>query len=272
MPDRSYTVVIPCKDGETTIEQTLQSLFSQSIPASEIIVVDDASKDRTPQILKKHAKVYSIRLEHNLPRSWARVPRLINLALDQISKPVGYIMISGDDCIFPATYVQRLLEEFDRNPRLLICSGSHMKQKIVGQAAPHGAGRVFRFSFLKGILPFPVTIGWESWVLFKALERGGTTARVATVSFDHLKPYSSGSIWTFGHSMYELGYPFLFVLGRFAKNVLFEPHKLQQFHMLRGYLQYKITGRPRLDIADFVGRYQKQRVREFVTRLLRAKR
>jgi hypothetical protein len=71
--------------------------------------------------------------------------------------------------------------------------------------------------------------------------------------------------------MYELGYPLLIVLGRFVKNVLFEPHKLQQFHMLRGYLHYRISGRPRLDIADFVGKYQKQRVRGFFARLLRAR-
>jgi glycosyltransferase involved in cell wall biosynthesis len=270
MADMRYTVVIPCKDGETTIERTLQSLYSQSIPATEIIVIDDASKDRTPQILKKHAKVRAIRLEHNLPRSWARVPKLINLALDNMSKPVSYVMISGDDCLFPPTYVEALLKEFEKNPRLLICSGTHMKQKIVGEAAPHGAGRVFRYAFLGKILPFPVTIGWESWVLFKALESGGKTARVSTVSFDHLKPYSSGSVWTFGHSMYELGYPFWFVLGRCAKNIVFESHKLQQLQMLRGYVEYMIKRKPRLDVAAFVSRYQKQRVRNFFARLLKA--
>lgn len=269
MVDKRYSVVIPCKDGETTIERTLQSLYAQSIQASEIIVIDDASKDRTPEILKRHPQARSFRLEHNLLRSWARVPKLMNLALDKISKSVSFIMISGDDCLFPSTYVESLLDEFDRNPRLLVCSGTHMKQKIVGKAEPHGAGRIFRYSFLSRILPFPVTIGWESWVLFKALGYGGETARITTVSYDHLKPYSSGSVWTFGHSMYELGYPFWFVLGRCAKNVVFGSHKLQQLHMLRGYVQYWVTGRPRLDIAVFVSKYQKKRVREFFGRLLR---
>jgi len=270
MADTRYTAVIPCKDGETTIERTLQSLYAQSIPATEIIVIDDASKDRTPQILKRHPQVRVFRLEHNLPRSWARVPKLVNLALDKMSRPVSYIMISGDDCLFPSTYVEALLEEFERDPRLLVCSGTHMKQKIVGKAEPHGAGRIFRYAFLSKILPFPVTIGWESWVLFKALESGGETARVTTVSFDHLKPYSSGSVWTFGHSMYELGYPFWFVLGRCVKNVIFGSHKLQQLQMFRGYVQYMIKGDPRLDVAPFVSRYERQRVRSLFARVLGA--
>jgi glycosyltransferase involved in cell wall biosynthesis len=96
MADIRHTVVVPCTVGEATIEQTPQSIYSQRIPATEIIMIDDASKDRTPQILAKHPRIRAIRLEHNLPRSWARVPRL-NLALDSVSKQVTYIMISGDD-------------------------------------------------------------------------------------------------------------------------------------------------------------------------------
>ncbi len=270
MADTRYTVAIPCKDGETTIERTLQSLYAQSIPATEIIVIDDASKDRTPEILKRESKIRVFRLEHNLPRSWARVPKLMNLAVEKMSKPVSYFMISGDDCLYPPTYVEELLKQFERNPRLLVCSGTHMKQKIVGKAEPHGAGRVFRYSFLSKILPFPVTIGWESWVLFKALEKGGETARITTVTYGHLKPYSSGSVWTFGHSMYELGYPFWFVVGRCIKNVVFGSHKLQQLHMFRGYIEYMINGYPRLDVAPFVGRYEKQRVRTLFARKLEA--
>ncbi len=52
MADMCYTAVIPYRDGKTTIERTPQSLYAQSIPATETIVVDDASRNRTPRILK----------------------------------------------------------------------------------------------------------------------------------------------------------------------------------------------------------------------------
>jgi glycosyltransferase involved in cell wall biosynthesis len=266
----SYTVIIPCKDGEATIEQTLQSVFAQSIPAQEIVVLDDASRDRTPHILKKYPQVHTVRLEHNLPRNWTRVAMLFALGVKSMSKPVDFVMISGDDCFFDETYVEQLLDEFAKDPSLLVCSGSHVRQKIVDEAAPHGAGRVFRYTFLRSLLPWQVTAAWESWVLFKALQVGGKSRRFATVSYRHLKPYSSGSVRMFGHGMYELGYPFLVVLGRFAKSVLFERRKLQQLQMILGYLEYRFRRVPRSDVADFVSRYQKQRVRRFVSRLLRA--
>lgn len=270
MARSSYTVIIPCKDGEATIEETLQSLFDQSIRAQEIIVLDDASRDRTSEILRKYPQVHAIRLEHNLPRNWTRVAMLFALGVKHMSRPADYVMISGDDCLYTKTYVEQLLSEFAKDPSLLVCSGSHVRQKIVDEAAPHGAGRIFRYRFLRDLLPWPETAAWESWVLFRALQVGGKTRRVATVSYRHLKPYSSGSVRMFGHGMYELGYPFLFVIGRFAKSVLFERRKLQQLQMIRGYLEYKFRRIPRSDIAAFVSRYQKQRVRRFVSRLLRA--
>jgi len=112
MVETSYAVLIPCKNGEETIEQTLQSILSQTIPPKKIIVVDDASKDKTRQILQKYSEVLTIRLDHNLPRDFARVPQLINLMASRIGKPYSYIMISGDDSIYPKNYVELLLKEF----------------------------------------------------------------------------------------------------------------------------------------------------------------
>src|SRR3990170_9021664 len=123
MVKASYVVVIPCKNGEETIGQTLQSILSQTIPPQKIIVVDDASTDRTPQILQKYPRVLTICLNHDLPRDFARVPKLINLMLRSISKPYIYIMISGDDSVYPRNYVEVLLNEFERDSKLLVCSG-----------------------------------------------------------------------------------------------------------------------------------------------------
>jgi len=269
MVETSYVVIIPSKNGEATIEQTLQSLLGQTIPPKKIIVIDDASTDGNPQVLKKFPEILTIRLVHNLPRNFARVPELVNLGISRISKPCSYAMISGDDCIYQQNYVELLLKEFERDSQLLICSGSHMRQKIVEKASPHGSGRIIRYSFLKDVLPFPESIGWESWILFKALQNGGRVERISNVSYQHLRPYSSSSVWTFGQSMYELGYPFWFVFGRFVKNVLFEPNKLRQFHMFRGFLEYKLERKPKLDVANFVANYQRQRIKKLIEKVVK---
>lgn len=46
------SVVIPVYNGEKFIAQAIQSVLEQSKKVDEIIVVDDASTDRTPQIVK----------------------------------------------------------------------------------------------------------------------------------------------------------------------------------------------------------------------------
>lgn len=265
---RPYAVIIPSKNGEATIRQTLNSLLKQTIRPEIMIVIDDASTDRTPQILNDFPEVRTIRLNHNLPKDFARVPKLINLGFNQIAAPCDYVMISGDDCIFPARYVELLLSEFEHDPNLLIVSGSHMAQKIVEEASPHGAGRIMAYRFLGSILPFPESIGWESWVLFKALQKGGAIKRVPEVSFTHMRPYSSGSVRTFGQSMYELGYPFWFVVARVLKDTIAGPDRLQPLYMLHGYMEYLFRHKPKLDVASFVAKYQTQRIRKLAAKSL----
>ncbi|MFH1968327.1 MAG: glycosyltransferase family 2 protein [bacterium] len=47
------SILIPCYNEEITIEKCLLSCINQTRPADEIIVADDSSTDRTPEILKK---------------------------------------------------------------------------------------------------------------------------------------------------------------------------------------------------------------------------
>jgi hypothetical protein len=68
--------------------------------------------------------------------------------------------------------------------------------------------------------------------------------------------------------MYELGYPFWFVVMRVLKDTVAGPDRLQPLHMLRGYLEYLFNQKPRLDIADFVAEYQTQRIRNLIAKSL----
>ena len=52
---RLVSVVVPAYNAEATIDQTLQSVRSQSYPHLEVIVVDDGSTDGTRGIVLSHA-------------------------------------------------------------------------------------------------------------------------------------------------------------------------------------------------------------------------
>jgi glycosyltransferase involved in cell wall biosynthesis len=98
-------IVIPVFNEEKTILSVLNKLNSEckSIKNKNIIVVDDGSKDKTPYLLKKNAKLYSklIISENNLGKGGA-----IMLALEHIK--TGYVLIQDADLEYDPVEIPRL--------------------------------------------------------------------------------------------------------------------------------------------------------------------
>lgn len=55
--DDAVTAVIPAYNAEATLDETLRSVRAQTHRALEILVVDDGSRDSTPEIVLEHAAV-----------------------------------------------------------------------------------------------------------------------------------------------------------------------------------------------------------------------
>lgn len=68
----SVSVVIPCFNSEGTIVEAIQSVVEQSYPVTEIIVVDDGSKDNSVLIVKKYFPTVQLIQQSNRGVSAAR--------------------------------------------------------------------------------------------------------------------------------------------------------------------------------------------------------
>lgn len=65
--DKLVTVVIPCYNADKCIGSCLKSVLSQTYSNLEIIVINDASKDRTLLKLQEYGKIDSrIKVLNNL--------------------------------------------------------------------------------------------------------------------------------------------------------------------------------------------------------------
>ena len=58
------SVIVPCYNHEKYVEETIESIVNQTYKNIELIVIDDGSKDASPQIIEKLSKKYSFKFIH----------------------------------------------------------------------------------------------------------------------------------------------------------------------------------------------------------------
>jgi glycosyltransferase involved in cell wall biosynthesis len=87
------TAVVPVYNREQTIQRAIDSILDQSLLPEEIIVVDDCSTDRTPDILKRYGrKITVIQLSENYGPSKARNEGNTHVRTEWIA------FMDSDDC------------------------------------------------------------------------------------------------------------------------------------------------------------------------------
>lgn len=112
--DKSVSIIIPARNEEKYIKQTLQSVLNQTYPKNllEIILIDDHSMDKTKEIAQKIA-IKNSRLKI-LDLKKEGINSYKKAAITQgISHSNGEIIIQTDaDCIVPPTWVSEIVSQF----------------------------------------------------------------------------------------------------------------------------------------------------------------
>ena len=96
----SITVIVPAYNAAATLGACLESLRGQTLPAAELIVVDDCSQDRTADIARQHG---------------ATVITLAKNAGPGVARNAGAAAATGEilaftdsDCVPPADWLERI--------------------------------------------------------------------------------------------------------------------------------------------------------------------
>ena len=249
------SAIIVARNEEKLLPKTLDSLVNQTLKLHKIILVDDGSIDRTAEIAKKYGCIV-VRLPYH-EESYVGRPELaerFNRGLELIDEE-DYVLIMGADHVLPKNYVEEIVKKMEADPSLVI-AGGHIKGEFYDETAVRGSGRVVRVSFWKKVngLRYPVCWGWESWLIFKAMQLGYKVRCFREITSIVLRKTSLRKAGYYGKAMYALGYHWKYALGRSLITFIHSPR--EGLKMLWNYLTHKDV--KRLDIAGYVYNLQTQ--------------
>ncbi|RLI11584.1 hypothetical protein DRO35_04775 [Candidatus Bathyarchaeota archaeon] len=165
-------VVIPAKNSGRYLGATLESLKKQSLTPRLILVVDDGSKDETPEVAEKSgAKVIKLPDVGYYAAGTPHLAEVINTGLKaSLKHNPDYIMIAGSDDIFPKFYIEEIIKRMEKTGTA-IASG-YVANEPWNPEVPRGGGRIIKTEYIKKIGLYPLNYGWETYCLIKARSLG----------------------------------------------------------------------------------------------------
>ena len=107
------SIVLPTYNGEKYLAQAIESCLNQTYASLELIVVDDASTDRTPEIISSYATQDARMrcLRHNTNR---KLPAALNTGFAQARGE--YLTWTSDDNCYQPDAIMSMLKVLDSQP------------------------------------------------------------------------------------------------------------------------------------------------------------
>ena len=112
------SVIIPVYNAESSIARAVGSVFEQSVPPQEIVVVDDGSSDGSAEVIKGLGDKVRYLYQSNAGASAARNHAIREAHCEWIA------FLDADDTWKP-NRLERQFEVLDRNPDLVWAAGSY---------------------------------------------------------------------------------------------------------------------------------------------------
>lgn len=120
MNNPKVSVLVPTYNQEAVIEETLLSTLTQNYDNLEVVVTDDASQDRTPEVLRAMESKYPRRLKVFLHQENLGVTRNHTRGLLQCTGDFVAFQ-DGDDLFLPGK-IEKQVAFMLRHPECTICS------------------------------------------------------------------------------------------------------------------------------------------------------
>jgi len=287
MKPSTYVLITPARNEEAFIEATIQSIVAQTLQPLRWIVVNDASTDRTGQIVDTYCRQYpflqAITLSREGGRDFGKKALAFRRALEEL-KGVPYEFIGNldADVTLEPDYYEKILGRFAADPMLGVAGGAvYLKIGDVIKTADRTADSVggqmqmFRrkcFEDVGGYLPLKLG-GIDTAAEIMARKNGWKVAKFADCPVrEHRRTGTAQagvlkSKVQWGQRFHSIGYHPLFYLFRCAYRIADAPFLIGSAAELYGFFSSMVLRKP-IVLPDPVVRYlrreQMQKLRRFV--------
>ena len=256
--------VVVARDEEKHIKKTVQGLLDQTVDL-DIVLVDDGSTDKTAEIARAMGiTMLSLPFHRDSYVGTPAIAIRFNIGLGYVRRfNPDFVLIMGGDHWIPPDYVESVIDQMGGvGSEIVVASGS-----IEGQPAvsPRGSGRIVSVPFWEGInrMNYPLSQGWETWLVVKARMAGYQTRHFDyPVSKSRETRKGVHKMRGRGRGMYALGYYPYHAL--FRGILLMTKRPRSGLAMIQGYF-FDRGGVHKLDTFDFLRAQQKARL---VTRII----
>lgn len=276
-----YYIVIPTYNEEKFISLTLQSLVEQTILPSKVVVVNDNSTDKTPEIVSKFASKYPfINLVNktsdavHLPGS--KVIQAFQKGLEMLDENYDFIVKVDADLIFPPNYFETIIKQFKSDNRIGMVggfayiekNGEWVLENLTDKDHIRGAFKAYRkecFAQIGGLKP---AMGWDTVDELLCKFYNWKVVTDGTLKVKHLKPtganYNKAARYKQGEAFYTLGYGFFITAIASAKLAMMKKKPLLFVDYIRGFWKAKLAKKPLLvtqEQAQFIRKYRLQKMK-----------
>jgi poly-beta-1,6-N-acetyl-D-glucosamine synthase len=258
-------IVSPCRDEEATLERTIACMLAQTRKPDRWIVVDDGSRDRTPEILAQAAaRIPWLRVVRRSDRGSRKlgggVIDAFYAGLESADIPYDFVSKMDVDLEFGPRYLEHLLARFEGDPLLAAASGKVFRRENGGLVEEFmidemvaGQFKFYRRDAFEKIGGFIRELMWDGIDFHRARMLGFRTASLPDpeLRIIHLRLMGSSdrSIYRgrlrWGSGQWFMGSAFPYVVASGVFRMRERPYLIGGALIIAGYLRSALRREPR---------------------------
>lgn len=277
-----YYIIIPAYNEEAFMALTLQSLVEQTVLPSKIVVVNDNSTDKTPEIVTEFSQKYPFislvnKISGAIHLPGSKVIQAFHEGEKNIDDNYDILVKIDADLIFPPNYFETVIKHFKADDKVGMAggfcyiekNGEWVLENLTDKDHIRGALKAYRAETFKQIGGLKPAMGWDTVDELLCKFYNWKIVTDETLHVKHLKPtganYNKTARYKQGEAFYTLGYGFWITAIASAKLAMLKKKPFLFVDYIQGFWKAKSAKKPLLvtdEQAKFIRKYRLQKMKQ----------